>query len=212
VHGTLAALGVMKPRRRGTIVQVGSALAYRAIPLQAAYCAAKYALRGFTDALRCELIHDGSPIVVTTVHLPAVNTPQFDWSRNRFPKRPQPVPPIFQPEVAADAIVWAAQHRRREVWVGLPTYQIILANGVAPGLMDRILARKAWREQLTDTDEPSGRPDNLFHPAPGLHGARGRFDDRASHRSPLLSLTKHRYAVAVAAVALLIIAGLAVLA
>jgi NAD(P)-dependent dehydrogenase (short-subunit alcohol dehydrogenase family) len=205
VYGTLAALGRMKKHGRGTIVQVGSALAYRAIPLQAAYCAAKHALQGFTDALRCELIHDEIPIHVTSVHLPAINTPQFDWSRSHFSKRPQPVPPIFQPEVAADAIVWAAHNRRRELWVGLPTYQTILGNRVAPALMDRILASKAFDGQLTDEDEPPGRPDNLFEPVEGNFGAHGRFDDRASDRSWLLPLTKHRLAVALTATVVIVV-------
>lgn len=192
VYGTMAALKRMKRRGHGTIVQVGSALAYRAIPLQAAYCGAKYALRGFTDSLRCELIHDGSPVHITMVHLAGLNTPQFDWGRNRFAKRPQPVPPMFQPEVAADAILWAAQHRRRELWVGLPTLQTIIANRFAPALMDRIMASKAYGGQFTDEDEPPDRPDNLFAPVAGDFGSHGRFDDRARSRSWQAWLSMHR--------------------
>lgn len=192
VYGTMAALRRMKARGRGTIVQVGSALSYRAIPLQAAYCGAKYALRGFTDSLRCELIHDDSPVHITMVHLAGFNTPQFDWARSRFPKRPQPVPPVFQPEVAAEAILWAARHRRRELWVGLPVLQTVLGNRVAPTLMDRIMARVAYEGQFTGEDETSGRPDNLFAPVPGNFGAHGRFDERARSRSWQLWAAMHR--------------------
>ena len=149
VHGTLAALRRMLPRDRGTIVQVGSALAYRGIPLQSAYCAAKHAIDGFMDSLRCELIHDGSGVHVTMVHLPALNTPQFRWVKSRLPRKAQPVPPIYQPEVAAEAIHWAARHRRRELWVGAPTVQAILANRVAPGLLDHYLAATGYDAQQT---------------------------------------------------------------
>src|SRR5919106_4391804 len=144
VYGTLAALNRMLPRDRGVIVQVGSALAYRGIPLQAAYCAAKHAIQGLCDSLRCELLHDGSHVTLTMVQLPALNTPQFDWVKSRLPNRAQPVPPIFQPEVAAQAIMWAAESGRREVWVGLPTVKAILGNKVAPGLLDRFLARMGY--------------------------------------------------------------------
>jgi short-subunit dehydrogenase len=156
VHGTMIALEVMRPRNRGTIVNIGSALAYRAIPLQSAYCGAKYAVRGFTDALRSELIHDGSAIKLVMPHLPAVNTPQFDWALNKMDRRPQPVPPIFQPEVIARAIYFAATHpERREVWIGMPTIKAILANKIAPGLLDRYLAGAGYNGQLTD--EPTSR-------------------------------------------------------
>ncbi|MGH9559915.1 MAG: SDR family oxidoreductase, partial [Terracidiphilus sp.] len=156
VYGTMAALKHMTPRRRGTIVQIGSALAYRAIPLQAPYFGAKHALRGFTNALRCELLHDKSPIHLTMVQLAAFNTPQFSWSRNVFRRRPQPVPPIFQPELAAEAIVWAAYHRKREVWVGGPTYKAIIANKFLPGLLDEYLAHNAYDSQFTGEKERSG--------------------------------------------------------
>ncbi len=209
VYGTMAALKRMKARGRGTIVQVGSALGYRAIPLQAPYCGAKYALRGFTDSLRAELIHDDVPVHLTMVVLGGFNTPQFDWARSRFHKRPQPVPPFFQPEVAADAIVFAATHRRREVWVGLPAVKLILGNTVAPGLMDRILARKAWSGQFTGEDETPGRPDNLFAPVAGDFGPHGRFDKRAKPTSPQLVATKHRTAAALSAAALLGVAAAA---
>ena len=153
VHGTLAALSRMLPRDRGTIVQVGSALAYRGIPLQAAYCAAKHAIQGFTESLRCELLHDGSNVHVTMVHCPAMNTPQFDWVKSRLPRKPQPVPPIYQPEVAADAIVWAATHRRRELWVG-PRRHGDLGGTSRPGLLDRYLAATGYDAQQTATAAP----------------------------------------------------------
>jgi NAD(P)-dependent dehydrogenase (short-subunit alcohol dehydrogenase family) len=182
VHGTLSALRRMLPRDRGVIVQVGSALCYRAIPLQAAYCAAKHAIKGFTESLRCELLHERSRVRVTMVHLPAINTPQFDWTRNRMPHEAQPVPPIFQPEVAADAILWAIEHERREVWLGGPTVKAILAERVVPGLADRRLARRGYDAQ--QTAEPSDHgPDNLMRPLPGDRGAHGRFDDRARSSS-----------------------------
>lgn len=179
VHGTLAALKRMYARDRGTIVQVGSALAYRAIPLQAAYCAAKHAIRAFSESLRSELIHDGSNIHVTEVHLPAVNTPQFDWSRAKLPREAQPVPPIFQPEVAADAIVFAALHKRRQIWVGWPVAKTVLGQRVIPGPLDRYLAKHGYDSQQTDEPIDPNRRDNLYEPLPGDHGAHGRFDDRA---------------------------------
>jgi len=157
----------MLPRELGSINQVGSELAYRAIPLQAAYCAALHALRGFTDSLRCELMHDRSGVHVTMVHLPAVNTPQFDTVRTRLPHQPQPVPPIYQPEVAAAAIVDAAVRPRRELWVGGSTVATILGNRLAPGLADRYLARTGYEAQQTDEPVTAGRPDNLFESVPG---------------------------------------------
>jgi NAD(P)-dependent dehydrogenase (short-subunit alcohol dehydrogenase family) len=202
VYGTLAALKRMRARDRGTIVQVGSALAYRAIPLQAPYCAAKFAVRGFTDSLRTELLHEGSRIRVTMVQLPAFNTPQFDWARSHVPKRPQPVPPIFQPEIAGEAIVWAARHRRRELWVGLPTFKAILAQKLAPGLADRMLAKLAYEGQLTREPEDRNRPDNLFSPAPGDYGAHGRFDARARSSSWQFAASKHRLGLLVGATVL----------
>ncbi|MDO9708762.1 SDR family oxidoreductase [Paracraurococcus lichenis] len=179
VHGTLAALRHMRPRGAGTIVQVGSALAYRAIPLQSAYCAAKFAIRGFTDSLRCELKHEGSRIRLTMVQLPAVNTPQFGWARSHMDRRAQPVPPIHQPEPVAERILQAALQAPRELWVGGPSVQAILGTMVAPGLLDRLLARKGYTGQLTREAEPPGRPDNLMTPVPGDHGTHGRFDARA---------------------------------
>ena len=192
VYGTLSALRRMRERDRGTIVQVGSALAYRAIPLQAPYCGAKFAIRGFTDSLRCELLHERSRIRLTMVQLCAFNTPQFEWGRTRLDRRPQPVPPIYQPEMAADAIVWAARHPRREVWVGSSTLRAILAQRVAPGFLDRLAARMAWEGQMAEERLPSGRRDNLFEPVPGDHGAHGRFDNRARTRNWQVWATTHR--------------------
>ncbi|MEK0085649.1 SDR family oxidoreductase [Benzoatithermus flavus] len=192
VHGTMVALKRMRPRDRGTIVQVGSALAYRAIPLQSPYCGAKFAIRGFTDALRSELLHDGSAVHLTMVQLPAVNTPQFDWGRNKMPRRPQPVPPIFEPEVAAGAILFAARARRREVWVGGPTVKAILANRLMPGLIDRYLAHFGYSGQMADEPAVPGAPDNLFAPVPGDHGAHGRFDRLATDHSTALWASEHR--------------------
>jgi len=192
VWGTLAALRRMRPRNRGVIVQVGSALAYRGIPLQSAYCAAKHAIHGFTDSLRCELLHDRKDIHVCQVEMPAVNTPQFSWVRSRLPNEAEPVPPIFQPEVAADAIVYAATHRRREIYVGGPTVEAIVGNKMAPGLLDRFLAKHGYKSQQTDRPRDAMRPDNLFRPVAGDFGAHGNFDDRASGFSLQFWLDKHR--------------------
>jgi short-subunit dehydrogenase len=192
VHGTMAALKRMRPRDRGTIVQVGSALAYRAIPLQSAYCGAKFAIRGFTDSVRCELLHDRSAVHITMVQMPALNTPQFDWARDKMGRKPQPVPPIFQPEVAAEAIVFAAHARRREVWVGKSAIQAIVANKIIPGLLDRYLANFGYTSQMSDQRTSPDRRDNLLDPVPGDHGAHGRFDDQALPRSVALELVKHR--------------------
>ena len=182
VWGTQAALRHMLPRGRGTIIQVGSALAYRAIPLQGAYCAAKHAVRAFTDSLRSELLHDGVDIHLTMVQLPAVNTPQFRWCENKLPCAPQPVPPIFQPEVIADAIHFAARHRRREIYVGMPTVKAIVGNKVIPGFLDHYLARHAFEGQCTDQPAREDGVSNLFRPVPGDQGAHGDFDDRARER------------------------------
>jgi len=192
VHGTLAALRRMLPRDRGTIVQVGSALAYRSIPLQSAYCAAKHAIVGFVDSLRTELIHDGSRVHVTVVHLPALNTPQFTWSKARLPNQPQPVPPIFQPEVAARAIYYAAHHRRREMWVGGPTVVAIAGQRVAPGIADRYLGKTGYAAQQTGRPISPERRNNLYEPVPGDHGAHGPFDARAAERSYELWASRHR--------------------
>ena len=211
VHGTMAALSRMRRRDRGTIVNVGSALAYRAIPLQSVYCGAKFAVRGFTDSLRTELMHDRSAVRLVMVHLPAINTPQFDWALNKTGKRPQPVPPIFQPEVPARAIVDAALHpRRREFWVGLPTLKAIIANKLAPGLLDRYLARTGYTGQLTDEAVPHDAPVNLFASADGDYGAHGRFDDRAHPVSYVAEASRHRGAIALGLVGLLSL-GLAAL-
>ncbi|MGB6482384.1 MAG: SDR family oxidoreductase [Candidatus Acidiferrales bacterium] len=192
VYGTMAALKRMAPRDCGAIVQVGSALAYRSIPLQAPYCGAKHAIRGFTDSLRSELIHDHSHIHLTMVQMPALNTPQFNWCKTRLPRHPQPVPPIFQPEVAAEAIVWAAHHKRREVYVGGPTVQAIEANKIAPGLLDLYLARTCYDGQQTDEPVSPNRPNNLFEPVAGDHGAHGIFDSQAHDNSAQLWQTTHR--------------------
>jgi hypothetical protein len=196
VNGTLAALRRMRPRDRGVIVQVGSALAYRAIPLQSAYCAAKHAVAGFTESLRAELLHDRSHIRLTIVHLPALNTPQFEWTRNRLPRRAQPVPPIFQPEVAARAIYWGSCHRRREVWVGGATVAAIMADKLVPGLADWYLARTGYRAQQTGEPADPDRGDNLWRPAAGNYAAHGRFDDRARDWSAQFWATTHRGTVA----------------
>lgn len=185
VWGTQAALRVMKPRNRGVIVQIGSALAYRAIPLQAAYCGAKHAIRGFTDALRSELVHDRSRIEVTMVQLPAVNTPQFRWCKNNLDCAPQPVPPIFQPEVIAEVIHYAAAHPRREVYVGWPAIKAILGNKVIPGLLDHYLAGVGYDGQCSDEPARADQRANLFEPVPGDHGAHGDFDARARDHSRL---------------------------
>jgi NAD(P)-dependent dehydrogenase (short-subunit alcohol dehydrogenase family) len=196
VHGTMAALSLMRPRGQGTIVQVGSALGSRSIPLQSAYCGAKHAINGFTSSLRCELLHDKSGVHVTVVQMPAVNTPQFSWVRSRLPNQPQPVPPIFQPEVAARGVVFAADHPgRKQYWVGASTAATILANRVAPALLDRYLARTGYNSQQTSQPVKPGRPDNLVEPVDGTrghdHGSRGAFDDRSHDRSLQLWLSQH---------------------
>ena len=193
VHGTLAALRSMLPRDEGVIVQVGSALSHRAIPLQSAYCAAKHAMQGFTESLRSELLHDGSRVRVTMVHLPAVNTPQFGWVKSRLPNEAQPVPPIFQPEVVAKAIVHAATHDvGREMLVGWPTVKAVFGNKVVPNYIDHRLAREGYSAQQTDEPADPGRPHNLWEPVPGDHGAHGAFDDRARDYSIQLWLNLHR--------------------
>lgn len=196
VHGTKAALDRMLPRDRGAIVQVGSALAYRGIPLQSAYCAAKHAIQGFTESLRAELLHDKSNVHVTMVQLPAVNTPQFDWVLSRLPNRPQPVPPIYQPEVPARAILHAADHpERREYWVGAPTVGTMIGDKFAGGLLDRYLGWTGWSSQQTPEPQPADAPANLWEPADGPdghdRGAHGRFDDQATSRSPQLWASRH---------------------
>ncbi|HET6308527.1 MAG TPA: SDR family oxidoreductase [Rhodopila sp.] len=195
VHGTMAALKRMRSRNRGTIVNVGSALSYRAIPLQSIYCAAKYAVRGFTDALRSELLHDRVAVHLTMVHLPAMNTPQFDWALNKMLYRPQPLPPIFAPDVAARAILFAATHRRREVWVGFSTVRAILAGWFAPWLVDRFLAQAGYSGQLTTEAVSPDAPGNLFDPVAGNWGAEGRFGQRERHQSLQMLANRHRTSV-----------------
>jgi NAD(P)-dependent dehydrogenase (short-subunit alcohol dehydrogenase family) len=192
VYGTLAALKRMLPRDRGVIVQVGSALAYRGIPLQAAYCGAKHAIQGFTDSLRCELLHDRRHVRVTMIQMPALNTPQFSWVKSRLPNKPQPVPPIFQPEVAAQAIVWAVDHNRTELYVGWPTIKAIVGNKIVPRLADEYLARTGYRSQQTNEPDDKNRRNNLWEPVPGDHGAHGEFGDRAHGFSLELWLATHR--------------------
>ncbi|HWD09448.1 MAG TPA: SDR family oxidoreductase, partial [Actinomycetota bacterium] len=184
VNGTRAALSRMLPRNSGSIVQVGSALAYRGIPLQSAYCGAKHAIQGFTESVRCELLHRHSAVRLTMVQLPALNTPQFKWVLSRLPRRPQPVPPIYQPEVAARAVLWAAEHNRREWWVGASTAATLLANAVAPGLLDHYLGRSGYTSQQTAQPEDPERPANLWEPADVAddYGAHGGFDNRAHRR------------------------------
>jgi NAD(P)-dependent dehydrogenase (short-subunit alcohol dehydrogenase family) len=191
VYGTMAALRRMLPRDRGCIVQVGSALAYRSIPLQSPYCGAKHAILGFTASLRTELLHDHRQVHVTMVHLPAMNTPQFSWCRTRLPRHPQPVPPIFEPEVAAEGIYWAAHHPHRELRIGSPTVGAVVGNKVAPGILDHYLARTGYDSQQTSEPVDADRPDNLFEPAPGDWGAHGVFTDSATTRSPQLWAATH---------------------
>jgi NAD(P)-dependent dehydrogenase (short-subunit alcohol dehydrogenase family) len=201
VYGTMAALKRMVPRDRGAIVQVGSALAYRAIPLQSAYCGAKFGMRGFTDSVRTELLHDGSRVWITMVQLPAVNTPQFNWCRTKLPHHPQPVPPIFQPEVAGEAVYWAAHHRRRELVVGFSAVKAIVGNKLAPRLADRYLSRTAFRSQQIESMPPESGSGNLFDPMPNA-ATHGIFDARARSRSYQLWATTHRPLVAATAAAL----------
>jgi NAD(P)-dependent dehydrogenase (short-subunit alcohol dehydrogenase family) len=208
VYGTRSALKRMLPRDHGTIVQVGSALAYRGIPLQSAYCGGKHAIQGFTESVRAELYHTKSKVRLTMVQMPALNTPQFTWVLSRLPGSPQPVPPIYQPEVAARALAWAATHRRRQLWVGATTVATILANGVAPGLLDRYLGRTGYKSQQTSQPADPGRPNNLWAPVPGAHGAHGPFDERAHPRSPQLWATTHRGLVGAAIAGLAAGAGL----
>ncbi|GAA1433161.1 SDR family oxidoreductase [Microlunatus lacustris] len=215
VYGTMAALRRMRLRDRGTIVHVGSALAYRGVPLQTAYCGAKHAIQGFHESLRTELLHDGSGIQVTMVQLPAVNTPQFGWVRSKLPDKAQPVPPIYQPEVAARAVLHAIDHPgRREWWVGGSTVGTLLGNAVAPGLLDRYLARTGFSDQQVDEPEDEGRPDNLFTPLDGAggrdFGAHGTFDDRAKESSVQQWLS-HRAGPLAAGAGVLLAGGLAAL-
>jgi NAD(P)-dependent dehydrogenase (short-subunit alcohol dehydrogenase family) len=213
VYGTMAALRRMKPRDAGTIVQVGSALGYRGVPLQSAYCGAKHAIQGFHEALRCELLQEGSNVRVTMVQMPAVNTPQFSWVLSRLPRHPQPVPPIYRPEIAARAVLFAAAHpRRREYWVGGSTVGTLIANAIAPGLLDRYLARTAYDSQQADFDRDADQPVNLWDPADGLgqrdHGASGVFDAHSKAGSVQLWASHHHRTLGAAAAGLVALAAL----
>jgi short-subunit dehydrogenase len=208
VHGTMTALRRMGPRGRGSVIQVGSALSYRGIPLQAVYCGAKFAIRGFTESLRAELLHDRSPIHLTMVHLPAMNTPQFDWALNHTGRRARPVPPVFQPEAAARAIYAAAMHPHRDIWVGWPTIKAILASALAPSLVDHFLARNGFSSQTTTDPLPADAPSNLFSPPAGSPGTHGRFGDEA--RAECLWFTSEQRNICAAA-ALTVIGGLGLL-
>jgi len=207
-YGAMAALRHMLPRDRGTILMVGSALAFRGIPLQAAYCGAKHAMQGFTESLRTELLHDGSKVRIVMAQLPAVNTPQFGWVRSRLPHRAQPVPPIFQPELVAEGIMYLADHpERQSMEIGFPTFKAVWGNRIAPRFTDWMLARSGYSSQQTDEPEDPNRPDNLYEPVPGDHGAHGRFDARARDSSWQLWLNTHRVTIAGAALGLAALAG-----
>ena len=212
VHGTMAALKRMLPRDRGTIIQVGSALSYRSVPLQSAYCACKHAINGFTDSLRCELHHDHSNVKLTAVHMPAMNTTQFGWVKNRMPNDPQPVPPIYEPELAAEVVVAAgvARQPRREYWVGGPTVMAIVGQRIIPGLLDRYLGRTGYKSQqiLNEPKDPDA-PNNLYNYVPGKHSARGKFADRSASTSAEVFVVLHRNRLAMGAAALCAIAGAA---
>jgi len=212
VHGTLAALKRMLPRDRGTIIQIGSALSYRSIPLQSAYCACKHAINGFTDSLRCELHHDKSNVRITAVQMPAMNTTQFDWVKNRMPNDTQPVPPIYEPELAAEVVVAAglARNPRREYWVGMPTVAAILGQKIAPGLLDLYLGRTGYKsQQIPNEPKDPNAPNNLYEYVPGRHSARGKFADRSTMTSLEVGLSLNQGFVALAAAALLAVGGLA---
>ncbi|MGH2535865.1 MAG: SDR family oxidoreductase, partial [Candidatus Promineifilaceae bacterium] len=209
VYGTMSALRRMRPRDRGVVVQVGSALAYRAIPLQSAYCGAKHAVQGFTESVRSELIHDGSSVRLTMVQLPAVNTPQFRWVKSRLPRKAQPVPPIFQPEVAAEAILWVAHHDRRELTVGFNNAVLLWGNKLFPGLGDWYLAQTGYESQMTDEPRDPDQPHNLWQPVEGDFGAHGAFDDRARPESWQLTLNKRLRELVWAGLGLTSLAGLA---
>ncbi len=201
VYGTMSAFRRMQARNRGTIVQAGSALAYRSIPLQSAYCGAKHGIVGFTDSIRCELAHAKSKVHITAVHLPAMNTPQFSWVKSRLPRKPQPVPPIFQPEVGAEAIVYAATHRRREIWVGGPTVEAMIGQKLFPGLLDRYLGKTGFDAQQYDGHADANRPNNLWEPLPGDFGAHGNFDSRSHKRSWQVKMNLNRRWIAIACLA-----------
>jgi len=215
VHGTLSALKRMLPRDRGTIIQIGSALSYRSIPLQSAYCACKHAINGFTDSLRCELHHDNSNVRVTTVQMPAMNTTQFDWVKNRLPNDTQPVPPIYEPELAAEVVVEAgfAEHPRREYWVGTPTVMAILGQKIIPGLLDLYLGKTGYKsQQIQGEPKNPDAPNNLYNYVPGKHSARGKFADRSTMTSAEVFVVLNRNWFVAGAAALCAVAGAAVIA
>lgn len=207
VYGTMSALKRMKPRDEGLIVQVGSALAYRGIPLQSAYCGAKHAIQGFTESVRTELIHDNSNVRITMVHMPALNTPQHSWVKSKLSRKAQPVPPIYQPEVAARAIVWASDHYRREWSVGAPTAIVLLGNKFFPGFGDWYLGKTGYESQMTDEPEDPQRPHNLWKPLSGDYGPHGEDDQRAYDASPQFWATRHRDWLAAAGLAAAAMAG-----
>jgi short-subunit dehydrogenase len=207
VYGTMSALKRMLPRDRGIIIQVGSALAYRGIPLQSAYCGAKHAVQGFTESVRCELIHDKSQVKISMIQFPAMNTPQFNWVKSRLPRKPQPVPPIFQPEVGADAIVWAAHHYRREWYVGGSTVTAIIGNKIAPGLGDWYLGKKGYDSQQYDGKEDPNRPNNLYESVEGSYGAHGDFDHLARNKSYQVWLSRYKWLFIIFAILLLVFLG-----
>lgn len=207
VHGTQSALKRMLPRDHGTIIQIGSALSYRSIPLQSAYCACKHAINGFTDSLRCELIHDGSNVKLTNIHMPAMNTIQFDWVKNRMPNMTQPVPPIFEPEVSAQVVVAAAfsENPRREYWVGSPTVLAIVGQKFIPGLLDRYLGNTGYKgQQIPNQKQDPNAPNNLYNYVPGTWSARGKFDDRSARTSAEVFVSLHPkwFALGIAALAI----------
>jgi len=215
VHGTMAALKRMLPRDRGTIIQIGSALAYRSIPLQSAYCACKHAINGFTDSLRCELIHDNSNVKVTAIHMPAMNTTQFNWVKNRLPNDTQPVPPIYEPELAAEVVVAAAfaSNPRREYWVGTSTVMAIIGQKFVPGLLDSYLGKTGYKsQQIPNQPKDPNAPNNLYSYVPGTHSARGKFTDRSTSTSPEVFLVLHRNWLALGAAMLCAVAGIAAVA
>jgi NAD(P)-dependent dehydrogenase (short-subunit alcohol dehydrogenase family) len=211
VHGTLSALKRMLPRDRGTIIQIGSALSYRSIPLQSAYCACKHAINGFTDSLRCELHHDNSNVKVTAIQMPAMNTTQFDWVKNRMPNDTQPVPPIYEPELAAEVVVAAglAKHPRPEYWVGTPTVAAIIGQKFIPGLLDIYLGKTGYKsQQIPNEPKNPNAPNNLYDYVPGKHSARGKFADRSTMTSVEVNILLHRnWFVLGVAVALTAIGG-----
>jgi short-subunit dehydrogenase len=213
VHGTLAALKRMLPRNKGTIIQIGSALSYRSIPLQSAYCACKHAINGFTDSVRCELYHDHSKVNITTVQMPAMNTLQFDWVKNRMPNDTQPVPPIFDPELTANVVVAAglAKKPRREYWVGTSTVVAIIGQKFIPGFLDRYLGKNAYdSQQIAGEPRDPNAPDNLYHYVPGAHSARGKFASRSSRTSAEIFLSLHREWFALGALALAVVGRIAI--